>query len=81
MSKKNKKTNRYNEVLKAQWKIGKEIESKGGVEKKDSFDLPIKQIKKDLIKTSVFALFSFVVIAVLHLADISYADLLNFLPK
>jgi hypothetical protein len=77
MAKKSKQ-NRYSEILKAQGKIGKEIELKGGSEKVNTEELPIAQIKKDLVRTSIFAVLSIGLILVLHFKNLDYNRILNF---
>ncbi|MBI2414936.1 hypothetical protein HYV31_03845 [candidate division WWE3 bacterium] len=75
MQKKKLRTKRYEEILKAQGSVGLEIEAKGGSERKNINDLPIKQIKSDLIKTSIFAVFSLLFILALHFNGIGYKEI------
>ncbi len=77
MAKKKKSKNKARkEVLKAQGKIGLEISKK----KKDkNFELPLKEIKKDLIKTGIFAILSILVIFLLSRNNIGYEKALEVL--
>lgn len=76
MAKKKSKKRTKKEILKAQGKVGKELIKK----KKDkNFELPLKEIKKDLIKTGVFAAISIIVIFVLSRNNIGYEQVLRVL--
>lgn len=77
MSKKGKKNLKAKkEILKAQGKIGKEIVEK---KEKNDFELPIKNIKRDLFKTGTFALLSLTLIIVLSKNNIGYQSILNYI--
>ncbi len=80
---KRQKNNRVSEILKAQGKIGKEIIEKSQQENKiveNEFELPIKAIKKDLLKTTIFAFVSIATIIALGIYNVNF-DTLKWLFK
>ncbi|KKS20824.1 MAG: hypothetical protein UU77_C0015G0004 [candidate division WWE3 bacterium GW2011_GWC1_41_7] len=56
--------------------------SKNNKEKKTiKYELPYAQIKKDIFKTAMFALFSVWLLLAMFLSGVNYDDLLNFLSR
>ncbi|MFZ5424724.1 MAG: hypothetical protein ACOZAO_02885 [Patescibacteria group bacterium] len=80
MSKKKSKNKqrKHKEILKAQ-SIKKSAENKAPTKELQTHKLPIKNIKRDLKKTAVFAVVSITFLILLNIYDVSYQSALILL--